>query len=421
MKLQTALLLGFTVPDELAQQLYVLDPAPPAQTHYFAWSLTRALSHVYESVYLLSAAPVQNYPITRRGWFWGGNFQSGGVKGRMIGFVNLIVLKHLTRLIGCLLALPQVLGQWRVRDVFIHGVHSPFLLFGVLLRLFGCRVVPVLTDPPGVIRTTDGLLARMLKHLDVLIVRALVSRCSAVIALAPELVRPYENKMPVLVLPGILNRSWVKKFEQARIDAMVWPAAEKRHRPLVIYAGGMFAAYGVDRLIAAAAELPEVDFLLCGKGDQTEILQQLSLPNIDYPGFVQSDRLAQAMQDAAILINPRPSQLEFAVQSFPSKLIEYLYTDRPVLTTRIQSIPSQLADSFFYIEDESPSGIAAAIREVLAQRAASARPARSTSSVVTNLYGEEAVGHRFLELLQRIGTDTACEREQTSVPGRLNG
>ncbi len=35
----------------------------------------------------------------------------------------------------------------------------------------------------------------------------------------------------------------------------------------VVYAGGISAAYGMDRLLDAAARLPAVRFLIFGKGD----------------------------------------------------------------------------------------------------------------------------------------------------------
>ena len=54
------MLLGFTVPDEVAKQLFSLDTGPAVQTHKFAWSLTRALQSGFGRVVLASACPLQN-------------------------------------------------------------------------------------------------------------------------------------------------------------------------------------------------------------------------------------------------------------------------------------------------------------------------------------------------------------------------
>lgn len=383
-----ALLLGFTIPDATAREIFSADPLPAVQTHNFAWSLTRALSAAHDSVFLLSAVPVQSYPLVRQKWFGGGRFVEHGVAGRKIAFANLLILKHLTRFISCLAALPQ-LRRWGVGTVYIHGVHSPFQLFGALLRLLGYRVVPVLTDPPGVVLPTDGAAAAWLKRVDAAIIRALVGRSTAVVALAPELATPYADRLPTLVLPGILNSSWLERVRG--FAATGTPAAA---RPVVLYAGGLSAAYGVDRLIDAAAFLPDVDFLFYGKGDQVGRLTKTVSGNIIYKGFADAATLADAMRGASILINPRPSGANFAVQSFPSKLIEYLATGRTVLTTRIRSIPAELADRFAYIDDETPAGIATAIRHALAGQGGGA----ANTARVEALYGEKAVGARIAAL-----------------------
>lgn len=385
-----ALLLGFTIPDAVARPIFAADPLPAVQTHNFAWSLAHALGSAHDRIYLLSTDPVQNYPLVPQKWFAASSFVENGIEGRTIAFANLMILKHLTRFISCLAALPQI-RRWQIHSIYIHGVHNPFLLFGALLALFGYRVVPVLTDPPGIILPTDGKISTLLKRVDRKITRALIRRTTAIVALAPELARPFADRLPVLVVPGILNGRWVERiqsFGKARIQS---PPGK---RPVVLYAGGLVAAYGVDRLIDAATLLPDIDFLFYGKGNQVVRLENSAAPNISYRGFANSAQLAEAMRDASILINPRPSNADFAVQSFPSKLIEYLATGRTVLTTRIRSIPSDLANCFDYIDDETPAGIADAIQRALIKPESK----HDVLAHIEALYGEQAVGARLAAL-----------------------
>ncbi len=77
-----------------------------------------------------------------------------------MGFVNLIVLKHLTRFLVCLGFTRRIRREWGT-DVDVHPRGaSPFLLYGWLMSRLGLNVVPVLTDPPGVELATDGLVPR---------------------------------------------------------------------------------------------------------------------------------------------------------------------------------------------------------------------------------------------------------------------
>lgn len=386
-------LLGFTIPDQTAAELFELDPSPAVQTHRFAWSLARSLRAAFGEVRLLSAAPVQSWPLAGRIVFRRRTFEQDGIDGVAVGFVNLIALKHLTRFFSALRETHTLLSRWRVDTVFIHGVHSPWLLYGRLLRMFGCRSVAVLTDPPGVILPTDGRLGRLLKRVDRWIIGQLVSQMSAVVALAPDLAADYRGSGPTLVFPGILGRQWLDQVELAR-------RAPRPHGPLtVLYAGGVSAAYGVDRLIEAARLLPNVRFTILGRGDQVARIMSDQPSNVVYGGFVPPAELAPHVLEADILINPRPSDADFARNSFPSKLLEYAAAGRPVLTTRIRSIPDSLRPYFNYIDDESPEGIARAIQS-LAETPAPDRLAaaeRARTEVISE-YSEDAVGRRLATL-----------------------
>lgn len=388
------LLLGFTVPDALADRLFALDPMPAVQTHRFAWSLARSIRHGFGEVRLLSTAPVQNYPIVRRLGFRGGRFAAGGIEGTTLGFVNLLVLKHVTRFLACLFALPRVLGGWRINAVFIHGVHTPFLLYGYVLGLFGVKVVPVLTDLPGIVLPTDSRLARILKRLDRRVVGFFLRRATAVVALAPDLVAHFPGLDRTLIVPGIVNQEWLDLLEAAT------PSVKTADTPTVLYAGGLSAAYGIDRLLDGAAAVPEVRLRLFGKGDQVPRVERGGIPNISYGGFASAAELAREVLAAAILVNPRPTDTRFAQASFPSKLLEYAAAGRTVLTTRIPSIPADLAPWFAYIEDESAAGIADAIRREAARPAAErSRAADQARQIAIREYSESALGAKLAALL----------------------
>ena len=378
------MLLGFTVPDAMARAFFVHDPLPAVQTHKFAWSLTRALCHAHREVRLLSAAPVQSFPLFPRVRFRSCGFREAGVEGRLIGFLNLVVLKHATRFFAIVRAWPQIV-RWRVETVYVHGVHTPFLLAGLLFRARGLRVIAVLTDPPGVSLPTDGWFSRLLKHVDRALAGMIIRRFSGVIALAPELAARHARGLPVLVVPGIVGADWL-----ARLTALP-PGSPGNDRPVVLYAGGLHAAYGVDRLIDAAELLPDVDFRFYGKGDQVARLIRASPANASYEGFVDAPALARAIRQADILVNPRPTGSRMAAQSFPSKLLEYLASGKPVLTTRLDAIPPEIAGCFDYPEDESPAGLAAAIRRMLAMP----HDRSGVPALVERLFGEAALGRKL--------------------------
>lgn len=361
--MQNVLLVGFAVPDKVAEEIFKLDPLPAVQTHKFAWSLTRAIRSGFGDLLLLSACPVQNFPIVKRILFYPGSFVEHGVKGRFLPFVNVAGLKHFTRLFSVFIVGVRLVLKRRVEAVFVHGVHSPFLVFGACMRVLGTKVVVVLTDPPGQLLPTDSFFSRNLKKLDRLVVRFLLNSSSGVVALAPELVRRLAVDKPALIFPGILDASFFEKVDS-------FSERPVSHGKFIItYAGTLAKEYGVSALIDAISLLPDdkVQLRLFGRGDQVERIRRLSEKSskFHYGGFVTGDDLIKELMAADLLINPRPTSNDFSVMSFPSKLIEYLATGRPVMTTRIKSIPKEYDDCFYYVDDESPDGIASAIGRVL--------------------------------------------------------
>lgn len=358
---QRPILLGFTVSDDLAAEIFALDPLPAVQTHRFAWSLARSLRLAFGRVELVSVVPIQSWPLANRLFFPRRRFEQDGVPGVLLAFINAIGIKHISRFFSALVEFTRRIRHGTTEIVvFIHGVHTPWLAIGRILRVFGARVFIVLTDPAGVVLPTDGNISRALKRLDRSLVGYFVSRASGVLALAPDLALVHPDARRRLVFPGILNGRWLAQLDAARATDRAVPDGV---RPVtVLYAGTVNASYGVDLLVQAARLLPDIRFRILGKGDMVDRLRQEAAENVAYEGFVSPDALADHLLDADILINPRPSAADFARNSFPSKLLEYASTGRPVLTTRIASIPDALSACFHYIEDETPQGMADAIR-----------------------------------------------------------
>lgn len=357
MKSGRAVFLGFTVPDELARQLIEADPVPAVQTHKFAWSFAIALSEIYEEVFLLSVAPVQTFPITPFKSFEELEFEQHGIRGTMLAASNMRVVRHFSRFISCLRFTPRLRSNWGPNVVFVHGVHTPFLAYSALLRLLGLKSVIVLTDPAGVVLATDNRLRRGLKSIDKIFVKILLRSASGIIALAPKLTEAMAPRKQSIIIPGIISTAW--QNDVARLSV---PRSNSRFT--VTYAGGVEENYGVGLLIKAAALLPDIDFHICGKGGYLETARAIATQNVKILGFLEHEAVAKELMCADLLINPRPTDVDFAAQSFPSKLLEYFATGRPVMSTKIPSIPRELRDMFYSIEEETAAGIAASIRVV---------------------------------------------------------
>ncbi|MEU4778230.1 glycosyltransferase family 4 protein [Micromonospora sp. NPDC023633] len=402
-------LLGFTVPDEVLADVMARDAMHADQTHAFGWALVAAMRAAECRVRLLSVVPVSTWPRNRRLLFRGGRFRHDGVDGRLLGFVNVLGLKHLTRFAAARRRLARGPGEGDV--LLVHGVHTPFLWAGVLLaRRRGVRVVPVLTDPPGVALPTDGRLVRLLRGLDVALVRAALRRCAGVIALTGPLAGDFAPGRPHLVVEGIFHPP-----AGVRPRVEVAPGARD-----VVYAGGLSRAYGVDRLVEAFRALPgpELRLRLFGRGELTPWLREQAAadPRIAPPELVDRDVLAGRLARAAVLVNPRPVGQSFVHYSFPSKTIEYLSAGVPVVSTRLPGIPADYLPHLMLAEPDTVEGLRHALARALALPSEeAARRGAAGREFVRLTRSPAAQGRRVHEFLAALATPPTASTADRSA------
>lgn len=353
-------LLGFTLPPAEMNAILQMDSNMPIQTHVFAWALVGALRSADITVTLLSSAPVSNYPRNPRVRFAGGPFIFDGVQGETLGFVNILILKHLSRFAACMLGGTRALRRWRPDVLMIHGVHSPFLWYGLISRTFtGAKSVVVVTDPPGVVLPSDGVLAKTLKNIDIRLVKRALRLMDGVVVLTAPLATDFAQGRPSLVMEGILAT------ETTPISFRL------PHRMFrAMYAGGLFDGSGVDRLVNAVLALPTEDVRLAifGKGPLGPWIDSRGAADerIEPVQFVAHDVVLERYATSDLLVLPRPVEQDFVRYSFPSKLLEYMASGTPVLTTRLAGIPDEYEPYLYFIDDDSVEGIEHSLRATMA-------------------------------------------------------
>ncbi len=393
-------LLGFTLSDEAMNRLLKSDAFMPVQTHSFAWRLVDALQDSRVSVRLLSAEPASNYPHNNRILFRGGPFSAQNIEGIRLGFVNVLVLKHLTRFAACLGSGTRALFHWRPQVLLIHGVHSPFLWYGVVVRhLSGIRTVVILTDPPGVTLASDSLIVRMLKACDVLLVRRALKAVDGVIALTAPLASDFAPGTPSLVMEGIgeSNSSVSRELDR------------DRSRFTVLYAGRLVSSGGVERLISAVRRLEDADIeiVVLGRGPLVEWVNGQSREDgrISQVQFLSRELVLSMYANVDLLVQPRPVDQDFVRYSFPSKLLEYMASGTPVLSTRLGGIPIEYEPYVYWIENDSIEGIGESLERVRNISATERRTkGQAASEFVREKRSAAAQGARISTFLERLPT-----------------
>ena len=114
------------------------------------------------------------------------------------------------------------------------------------------------------------------------------------------------------------------------------PQAREK-RPYVLYFGRFAAEKGMDMLLAACRELPEVQFVFAGSGPMEGELA--GVPNVKHVGFQQGDALKKLIAEARFTVYP-----SVWYENCPLSVMESIASGTPVIGARIGGIPELIED-----------------------------------------------------------------------------
>lgn len=219
-------------------------------------------------------------------------------------------------------------------------------------RLRGSRCVGIITDLPEFVG-----IGRIPTKLS----RFLIGACSDYVLLTEAMNENIQNAgKPYVVLEGHADIS---------MELQIPSLSQKKQPRVCLYAGSLSKRYGLADLVEGfrMANLPETQLHIYGSGSYTQELQEIAAQDsrIVYGGMLLPNQVVPKEMEATLLVNPRPSGEEFVKYSFPSKTMEYLSTGTPVLMTRLPGVPKEYHKHLFFIEEESPEGIARALEATL--------------------------------------------------------
>jgi glycosyltransferase involved in cell wall biosynthesis len=139
---------------------------------------------------------------------------------------------------------------------------------------------------------------------------------------------------------------------------------------IAVYCGHLYDHKGVPTVLAAAALLPEVQFLLVG-GWPADIERVRSaaahLPNVTLAGFVSQQEVPRYLAAADVVLLPNSAEHEQARKTSPLKLFEYMAARRPVVASDIPALRGVLRhdENAHLVPPDSASALARGIDAVL--------------------------------------------------------
>jgi len=165
----------------------------------------------------------------------------------------------------------------------------------------------------------------------------------------------------VIVLPSGAN---IEDFDKINKNASqlrdeLGLAVDKK---IITYTGALFENRGIEEILYCASKYDDHLFLLIG-GVQEQIKKyesfiqsqfQRKLPNVIFTGYVKHDKIVLYLKASDILAAPYSQKVKTAYHMSPIKLIEYMGSKVPVITSdlpRIKDIASEDEVTFFQADN----------------------------------------------------------------------
>ena len=285
-------------------------------------------------------------------------------RGKYLSCINIWFFKQF----GVLFKLLLFIFKWCVinrkdknRLIIYSSIQPSYLMTTIIPKLFSVKVALFVPDLPSMQYSpafTRSKTVKLILPLYEAINRKTYNRINYYIFITKHMVSLFPPR-PYSIMEGLIDAT----------DGEENTTYENKGAFTIMYAGGLIEKMGVGTYLDAISLIkePQVKFVFYGNGDMLNRIKEKSLSDsrIVYGGVLSHAEVLKKEKEANLLINPRPIGDKYTYYSFPSKLMEYMQSGTPVLTSRLAGIPDEYSNLMLYIEDSSVEGIAKSINDCL--------------------------------------------------------
>lgn len=173
----------------------------------------------------------------------------------------------------------------------------------------------------------------------------------------------------------------------------------------IMYAGALYQKYGIDKIIEIFEKVQcEAELWLFGTGDYeaTIIEKQKQNPKIRFFGRVDRKQILQKETEASLLLNIRNPQDEYTKYSFPSKMVEYMLSGTPIMTTKLLGIPQEYEPYAYFVEYEDVNAIAERIDELLNRQQELLMFGEQAKAFIVNNKNSEKQAKKIVDFIKKV-------------------
>jgi glycosyltransferase involved in cell wall biosynthesis len=365
------LFVSIGVHAELMEIIGAKSRYPQFQAYKLIWNIVHGIEAARgTTIDMISAYPVNDYPAYPGIFFRYGKWKHNeNSEDRYIPFINIFIVKHITRFISSMI----LISNWLIRKkssannriVLIYSMHSPFVMAALIAKhLFGGKSSLIIPDMPAYmdLGIRRGWMRKISKNIDAYILHKVMNKMDGLIVLTQDLANDFvSSETRYMVMEGSVSVEQMGKMERILEQTTKDHADEK----IIMYAGALTE---LRLLLDAFSLISESDYRLwiCGRGEMEKEIKNVGTidKRITYWEILPSEDLLRKEMQATVLVNVRSANTSFIKYSFPSKILEYMLAGRPVVTTALPGIPKEYYEYLYLLKKETPEDLAELLMHV---------------------------------------------------------
>lgn len=289
-----------------------------------------------------------------------------GLFGKNVGFLNIPVIKEGIRF----LSMKKNLKKWALNPgknklAIAYAATYPMTKALSYLKRINpeiktCLVVPDLPIYMNLSQSKTSILHQIKDK----IVEAEILKADSYVLLTEQMKDVIEGarKKPVAIVEGMVS------IQGSAIENTM--QNKKNDYKYFLYSGTLNFQYGIMDLVDSyeAAKTGDVHLVICGEGEASDEIREHVKKNnkIHFLGCCSHKKVLELQRNAFALVNPRRNEGEYTKYSFPSKIMEYMYSGRPTVAYFLAGMPNEYRRYLICIED-GEDGIKNAL-EYIAQK-----------------------------------------------------
>lgn len=316
-----------------------------------------------QDFYSITIVPLPSYPRCKKIMCRKEDLKiDNDVTTHSIGYINFPLIKQLTIMCALFLKLIKRIILFKREDrndeivVMTYNsasfVSVPVFLISKFLKI---TKVCLVVDIPITFQDKKSIYFKIAKTIDNYVSLKLFKKYDAMISLVEQTVKDFAPGVPYKLINYAVKKFEINSAKNVNIDT---------DNIEITFTGALEEYYGIKEIVAAVKEMSlKYRLNLYGRGSLENYLikEMAENVNIKFHGLVSNEEAILAQCNSTILILMRTNQ-ELNKYAFPSKIIEYLASGTPIISTIIPSIPSDLNQFINYIDDYNPQAISNMIR-----------------------------------------------------------